>query len=79
MPDAPASATDPEQPVRVRAIGARLKLRGAEAKLQAQATVLRLTGELADLAHHSSRDATRVLVNARLQLASAGAHPCGGA
>lgn len=50
---------------RVHAIGAKLKLRTAEAKQQAQATVLRLTGELADLAQRAIDDAAPVLANAR--------------
>jgi transposase, IS5 family len=50
---------------RVRAIGAKLKLRGAAAREQAQATVMRITGELADLAERSGRDAYAVLANAR--------------
>jgi transposase, IS5 family len=53
---------------RVRAIGARLKLRSAAGRDEAQATVLRLTGELADVAEHSGRDACVVLDNARRAL-----------
>jgi IS5 family transposase len=53
-----------EATARVHAIGAKLKLRGAEARLQAQATVLRLTGELADLAERAMHDASPVLSNA---------------
>jgi transposase, IS5 family len=60
-------ATD-EATTRVHAIGAKLKLRGAEAKEQAQATVLRLTGELADLAEAAMADAAPVLANARQAL-----------
>jgi IS5 family transposase len=53
---------------RVRAIGAKLKLRSAAGRDEAQATVLRLTGELADLAERSGRDACVVLDNARRAL-----------
>jgi IS5 family transposase len=53
---------------RVRAIGAKLKLRAAAAKQQAQATVLRLSGELAGLAEHSATAAETVLRNARRAL-----------
>jgi transposase, IS5 family len=60
-------ATD-EATARVHAIGAKLKLRGAEAKQEAQATVLRLTGELADLAQAAMADAASVLANARQAL-----------
>ena len=57
-------ATD-EATARVHAIGAKLRLRGAEAKQEAQATVLRLTGELADLAQAAMAGAAPVLANAR--------------
>jgi IS5 family transposase len=60
-------ATD-EATARVHAIGAKLRLRGAEAKREAQATVLRLTGELADLAQAAMADAAPVLGNARQAL-----------
>jgi IS5 family transposase len=49
----------------VHAIGAKLKLRTAEGKQEAQATVLRLTGELADLAERAIENAGTVLDNAR--------------
>jgi Transposase and inactivated derivatives, IS5 family len=52
----------------VHAIGAKLKLRTAQAKEEAQATVLRLTGELADLADQAIADAGAVLDNARRAL-----------
>jgi IS5 family transposase len=52
----------------VRAIGAKLKLRGAAGRDEAQATVLRLTGELAGLAERSGRDACVILDNARRAL-----------
>ena len=54
---------------KVHAIGAKLKLRTAQAKEEAQATVLRLTGELADLAQQAVADAAAVLANARRALA----------
>ena len=53
---------------RVRAIGAKLKLRSAAGRDEAQATVMRLTGELANLAERSGRDAYAVLDNARRAL-----------
>jgi len=53
----------------VHAIGAKLKLRTAQAKEEAQATVLRLTGELADLAEQAIADVGAVLDNARRALA----------
>jgi IS5 family transposase len=53
---------------KVHAIGAKLKLRTADAKQEAQATVLRLTGELADLARRAVQDAGAVLDNARRAL-----------
>jgi IS5 family transposase len=57
--DAGAEAT-----AKVHAIGAKLKLRTAEGKQEAQATVLRLTGELADLTEQATVDAAMVLSNA---------------
>jgi transposase, IS5 family len=53
---------------KVHAIGAKLKLRTAEGKQEAQATVLRLTGELADLAERAITEAGAVLANARRAL-----------
>src|SRR3989440_5381001 len=53
---------------KVHSIGAKLRLRGAQAKEQAQAAVLRITGELAGLAQRSTVDAERVLPNARRAL-----------
>jgi IS5 family transposase len=50
---------------RVRAIAAKLRLRGAQAREEAQATVLRVTGQLAGIAERSSADAVVVLRNAR--------------
>jgi|SRR6266568_7895472 len=51
--------------VRVRAIAAKLRLRGAQAREEAQATVLRVTGQLAGIAERGSADAVVVLRNAR--------------
>jgi IS5 family transposase len=53
---------------RVHAISAKLKLRSAAGRDEAQATVMRLTGELAGLAEHAGRDAYTVLDNARRAL-----------
>ena len=53
---------------RVRAIASKLRLRGAAAGDEAQATVLRVTSELADLAQRAAGDATRVVANARRAL-----------
>jgi IS5 family transposase len=53
---------------KVHSIGAKLRLRGAQAKEEAQATVLRITGELAGLAQRSTVAAERVLTNARRAL-----------
>jgi IS5 family transposase len=53
----------------VHAIGAKLRLRTAEGKQEAQATVLRLTGQLADLAEQAITNAGAVLNNARRTLA----------
>ncbi|MFF5232704.1 ISNCY family transposase [Dactylosporangium sp. NPDC000521] len=53
---------------RVRAIAAHLRLRSAQAREQAQATVARITGELAGLAQRTATDAQTVLRNARRAL-----------
>jgi IS5 family transposase len=53
---------------KVHSIGAKLRLRGAQSKEEAQATVLRITGELAGLAQRSAVDAERILTNARRAL-----------
>ena len=53
---------------RVRAIGAKLKLRSAASRDEAQATVLRITGELADLAQHTRLSAEAIIDNARRAL-----------
>ncbi|MGO9144488.1 MAG: transposase, partial [Streptosporangiaceae bacterium] len=53
---------------RAHAIASKLGLRGAQRREEAQATVLRVTGELADLAERAARDAARLLANARRAL-----------
>src|SRR3954454_12070065 len=53
---------------RAREIGAKLRLRGAQGRDEAQATVRRVTGELAGLAERAARDAEKLLVNARRAL-----------
>lgn len=50
---------------RARAIASKLRLRGAEAKDEAQAAVRRITGELADIAEAAMRDAATVVRNAK--------------
>lgn len=50
---------------RVRAIAAKLKLRGAEQREQAQTAVRRITGELVDLAGQAMTDAQAVVRNGR--------------
>ncbi len=59
---------------RARSISAHLKLRNEQAK----ASVLAITGELADLAEASVTEATRVLANARAMLPAAVRAPRGG-
>jgi IS5 family transposase len=49
---------------RARAIASKLRLRGEQQRDQAQATVRRITGELADLAEATTREAGAVLRNA---------------
>lgn len=56
---------------RARSLGSKLKLRGAEQRDDAQTTVRRITGELADLAEAAARDAAVVLRNARRALRTA--------
>jgi len=53
---------------RARSIAGKLRLRGAEQRAEAQRTVLRITGELADLAETAARDAAAVLRNGRRAL-----------
>jgi IS5 family transposase len=56
---------------RVRAIASKLRLRGAQAREEAQATVRRITGELAGLATRTAHDAEAVLRSARRALRKA--------
>jgi IS5 family transposase len=53
---------------RAHAIGAKLRLRSAQGRDGAQATVQRITGELASLAERAASDADRLLANARRAL-----------
>ena len=69
---------------RAHGIAAKLRLRGAQGRDEAQQTVRRITGELAGLAERAAADAQRLLTNARRalrraqlqaeQLAAAGGH-----
>ncbi|NMH98255.1 ISNCY family transposase [Pseudonocardia acidicola] len=73
---------------RAREIGAKLRLRGAQTRDEAQAVVRRITGELAGLAERAAADAELLLVNARralrraqakaAELAAAGLHDAAG-
>src|SRR5215210_1585219 len=53
---------------RAHAIAAKLRLRGAAGREEAQATVRRITGELAELAERAAADAQRLPANARRAL-----------
>jgi transposase, IS5 family len=53
---------------RAHGIAAKLRLRGAAGRDEAQATVRRITGELAELAERAATDAERLLANARRAL-----------
>ena len=53
---------------RAHAIASKLGLRGAQRREEAQATVQRVTGELAGLAERAAADARRLLANARRAL-----------
>src|SRR3954467_2450754 len=53
---------------RAHGIAAKLRLRGAAGRDEAQATVRRITGELAVLAERAAADAQRLLTNARRAL-----------
>ena len=59
---------------RARAIAGKLKLRGALQRDEAQATVQRITGELADLAQTAMREADAVLRNGKRACARAPGH-----
>ena len=56
---------------RARAIAAKLRLRGAAAREEGHAAVLRITGQLADIAEAAMSDAQAVLRNARRGLTTA--------
>jgi IS5 family transposase len=56
---------------RARAIASKLRLRGAQQRDDAQAVVRRITGELADIAEQTIREAGAVLRNARRALRTA--------
>lgn len=56
---------------RARAIAAKLRLRGAAAREEGQAAVLRITGQLADVAEAAMTDADAVLRHARRGLRTA--------
>ena len=56
---------------RARSIASKLRLRGARQRDQAQAAVLRITGELADIAEKAMTGAAAVLRNARRALRAA--------
>ena len=53
---------------RAHGIAAKLRLRSAQGRDEAQATVQRITGELAELAERAARDAEKLLTNARRDL-----------
>ncbi len=53
---------------RAREIGAKLRLRAAQGRDEAQAVVRRVTGELAGLADRAAAEAEKLLVNARRAL-----------
>ena len=56
---------------RARSIASKLRLRGEQQREQAQATVRRITGELADLTEAAMRDAAAVVRNAKRALRAA--------
>src|SRR4051812_40150879 len=62
---------------RAHALAAKLRLRGAAGREEAQATVRRITGELAELAERAAVDAERLLANARRALRHARSHAAG--
>jgi len=53
---------------RAHGIAAKLRMRTAQGRDEAQAVVQRITGELADLAETAAKDAEKMLVNARRAL-----------
>ena len=62
---------------RVRSIAAHLRLRGAQAREEAQATVARIASQLAGLAQRSAEDAQAVLRSARRALREVTGHAKG--
>jgi transposase, IS5 family len=56
---------------RARSIAAKLRLRGAQQRDEAQAAVRRITGELADIAEQAIREAVAVICNAKRALRTA--------
>ena len=65
----PGPGPQPRRPgARAREIGAKLRLRAAQGRDEAQATVRRVTGELAGLAERAAAEAEKLLVNARRAL-----------
>ena len=56
---------------RAHGIAAKLRMRSAQGRDEAQATVRRITGELADLAEKAATDAEKLLTNARRSLRTA--------
>jgi transposase, IS5 family len=63
-----AAGSRPFRRSRAREIGSKLRLRGAQARDEAQATVRRVTGELAGLAEKAAGEAEKLLINARRAL-----------
>ena len=61
---------------RAHGIAAKLRLRSAQGREEAQATVRRITGELAGLAERASADAEKLLANARRALRRAQRQGC---
>jgi len=59
---------------RARAIAGKLKLRGAQQRDEVQATVQRITGELADLAQAAMREAAAVIGNGKRACRTASGH-----
>jgi IS5 family transposase len=53
---------------RAHGIAAKLRMRSAQGRDEAQAVVKRITGELADLAETAAKDAQKMLINARRAL-----------
>jgi IS5 family transposase len=60
---------------RAHGLAAKLRLRGAAGREEAQRTVQRITGELSELAERAAADAERLLTNAPGRCARAQARP----